>query len=504
MSDSAQHLHRVLTWKSGAFLALTTILGVFTTVGFMIGLVGAWAVIAIWATSMVIATAQAFLYAEMATMFPDTAGGVAAYAHEGLRRYTVFVGPIVSWGYWLGYSLVQAVIALIFGEVIQAQWFPKQTWGVDVFSVHVGLPHILGAAALISVYLLNIFGIKPAARVTSLGIIIFTVFVCVMVVLPFATGDFSAQRLTWHLDDPKLAIVLLYLSCWTTFAVEGPSLFAPEYRQPGVDTPKAIRACAVLMLAIFTIVPFVATGTIGDKAIGANPSGYAVQVMTKVWPGSSSLVIAILALGLWVTLIGTSAQAGRALLGISRSDLTIKQLSPLNKFGMPGRALTMDLTVNLAILFLVGSTVAIVAASNFGYILCCGLACFSYVLLRRDRPDWPRPFRLSKVWGAIAVLLGAADLIIAGFGVSHPSLAGYGGVKETVISLALLMVCVPLFLIRRLWQDRDGAFVWREHTPSVPSDSEHVADRYADLDALTLRSDAAVVAGYDEPSVQTT
>ena len=43
------------------------------------------------------------------------AGGVAAYAHEGCLRYTVFVGPIVCWGYWLGYSLVQAVIALIFG-----------------------------------------------------------------------------------------------------------------------------------------------------------------------------------------------------------------------------------------------------------------------------------------------------------------------------------------------------------------------------------------------------
>jgi amino acid transporter len=504
MSDTAQHLHRVLTWKSGAFLGLTTILGVFTTVGFMIGLVGAWAVIAIWASSMVIATMQAFLYAEMATMFPDTAGGVAAYAHEGFRRYTVFVGPIVCWGYWLGYSLVQAVIALIFGEVVQAQWFPTQTWGVDVFSVHIGLPHILGAAALVSVYLLNLFGIRPAARVTSLGIIIFTAFVSVMVVLPFVTGNFSGHLLAWHLTDPKLALVLLYLASWTTFAVEGPSLFAPEYRRPGTDTPKAIRACAMVMLAIFTIVPFVATGTVGDKAIGANPSGYAVDVMTKVWPGSSSLVIAVLALGLWVTLIGTSAQAARALLGISRSDLTIKQLSPLNRFGMPGRALTMDLTVNLLILFLVGNTVAIVAASNFGYILCCGLACWAYVLLRRDRPAWPRPFRLSKAWGAIAILLGTADLIIAGFGVSHPSLAGYGGAKETVISIALLMACVPLFLIRRLWQDRDGGFVWREHTPSVPSDREHVADQYADLDALALRPQAPVIVEYDQPSVQPT
>jgi amino acid transporter len=328
--------------------------------------------------------------------------------------------------------------------------------------------------------------------VTTIGMILFTVLVGVMVVLPFLTGDWSVHRVTWHLDDWKLGLVLLYLAGWTTYAVEGPSLFAPEYRSPGTDTPRAIRACALVMLAIFVIVPFAATGTIGDEAIAANPSGYGVDVMNKVWSGSGSLVIAVLAVGLWVTLIGTSAQAGRALLGISRSDLTIKQLSPLNKFGMPGRALTMDLTINLLILFFVGNTIAIVAASNFGYILCCGLACYAYVLLRRDRPDWPRPFRLSKSWKAVALVLGTIDLIIAGFGVTHPSLAGYGGAKEIAISLALIGVCIPLFLIRRLWQDRDHAFVWREATPSLPSDKQHLADQYADLDEFTSPGDTAV------------
>jgi amino acid transporter len=474
MTVPTHRLPRVLTWKSGAFLGLTTILGVFTTVGYMIGLVGAWSVIAVWAVSMAVATAQAFLYAEMATMFPNMAGGVAAYANEGLRRYTVFVGPIVSWGYWLGYSLVQAAVALIFGQVVQAQWFPTQTWGADVLGVHIGLPHLLGAAALVSVFLLNIFGIRPAARVTSWGVIVFTVFVAIMVVLPFIEGKWSGAGLTWRLDDPKLALVLLYLAGWTTYAVEGPSLFAPEYRSPGSDTPKAIRVCAMLMIGVFTIVPFVVSGTLGEKVIGDNPNGYAVDVMNVLWPGSSSLVVAVVAIGLWVTLVGTSAQAGRALLGISRSDLTVKQLSTLNSYGMPGRALGVDLVVNLLILFLVGNTVAIVAASNLGYFICCGLACWAYVLLRRDRPEWPRPYRLSRKWGVVAIALGIFDFVVAAVGITNPDLAGRGGLKETLIALVLLFVCVPLFLLRRLWQDRDQTFAWREETPVLPSGDEHV------------------------------
>ncbi len=480
MAEATQHLPRVLTWRAGAFLGLTTILGVFTTVGFMVGLVGAWAVIFIWSAAMLLGIGQAFLYAEMATMFPDTAGGVAAYAHEGWRKYTVFVGPLAMWGYWLGWTLVEAVIAFIFGSVVQAQWFPGQTWTVDIPGAEVGFAHVLGATALLAGFLLNVFGIKPAAWLTSVGVSLFAVVAAAMVVLPFVSGDWNGAQLTWRLDSPALGLVLLYLACWTTFAAEGPSLFACEYQDAATDTPKAIKACAFVMLAVFVLVPFASAGAVSEEDIGANPSGYAVDLMNRYWAGSSSLVIIILAVGLWVTLVATSAQSARALLGLSRSDATIKQFALLNRHGMPGRALAMDMSVNMFILFFVGNTVAIISASNFGYVLCCAFAAFAFVLLRRDRPDWPRPYKLSKVWVPIALLIGVFDLFLALYGVTHPGLAGYGGAKETVIALALLLVCMPLFLYRRLWQDRGTAFEWREATPVTPEDSSaDIADEFA-------------------------
>jgi amino acid transporter len=473
MTASEQGLKRVLSWRSGAFLGLTTILGVFTTIGFMIGLVGAWAVILIWAVCMALGTAQAFLYAEMATMFPATAGGAGAYANEGFRKYTVFVGPIAMWGYWLGWSLIEAASALVFGSIVQAQWFPDQTWGFDILGVHIGLAHWLGAAALVSVYLLNVFGIKPAVRITAIGVVVFTIVAAVMVLLPFLTGTWSATELTWRLDSPAVFIALVYLASWTCYGVEGPSLFAPEYRNPATDTPKAIQICALVMIAVFTLVPFATAGAVGEAAIGANPSGYAVDVMQKYWAGSSSLIVAVLAIGLWVTLLATSAQAARALLGLANSDVTVKQLEKLNRHAMPGRALAVDLILNLAILFLVGNTVAIIAASNFGYVLACAFAAFSYVLLRRDRPNWPRPYKLPRIAVPLAVVIGVIDLFLAIYGVTHPSLVNYGGVKESVIAVCLLLVCIPLFLYRRLWQDRDTRFQWRETVPPEPR-PEHV------------------------------
>lgn len=464
----AQQLHRVLGWRSGVFLTLTTILGVFTTVGYMIGLVGGWAVIAIWAVSMVVAIGQTVLYAELATMFPGTAGGVAAYTHEALRRYSVFVGPVVTWGYWLGYSLIQAVTALILGNVIQAEWFPRQTWQLPVLSAHVGLGNFIGAAALLATYLLNVFGIKIAARLTGVGVVIFSLLTVLMIVAPFVTGTWSPHLLTWDLHSWRLALVLLYLAGYTTYAVEGASLFTPEYRKPASDTPRALRVSGLVMLAVFVLVPLATTGAIGKNAIAANPSGYAVQVFVKYFHGGASLVVAVLVAGLVATLIGCSAEAGRALLGIAREDLTIRQLDRINRFGMPGRALTMDVAVNLAVLFLVGNTVAIIAASNFGYILCVALSCLAFVLLRRDRPAWPRPHRVRDIWVPAAIGLFIFNLVIAVVGIASPSLTGYGNGTDTVIALVLLFACIPLFLVRKLGQDRQWPFRWREETAATP------------------------------------
>jgi hypothetical protein len=53
-------------------------------------------------------------------------------------------------------------------------------------------------------------------------------------------------------------------------------------------------------------------------------------------------------------------------------------------------------------------------------------------------------------------------------GIASPALTGYGNGTDTVIALALLFVCIPLFLVRKLGQDRQWPFRWREETAATP------------------------------------
>jgi hypothetical protein len=98
-------------------------------------------------------------------------------------------------------------------------------------------------------------------------------------------------------------------------------------------------------------------------------------------------------------------------------------------------------------------------------------ALSGFVLLRRDRPLWPRPIKLGPAWVPIAGLLSAwcLCLTIIGFGWFQYAAGGYGGTKEKIIGVAVLAASLLLFLYRRIVQDHERPH-WRENTPSVPGE----------------------------------
>ena len=67
-----------------------------------------------------------WIYVEPAMMFPNQSGGISLYANEAWRKYTTFVGPIATFGYWIGWSVVLAIFGKIIGDLIVSRWFPPR------------------------------------------------------------------------------------------------------------------------------------------------------------------------------------------------------------------------------------------------------------------------------------------------------------------------------------------------------------------------------------------
>src|SRR5687767_12485421 len=142
--------------------------------------------------------------------------------------------------------------------------------------------------------------------------------------------------------------------------------------------------------------------------------------------GSLGLICLIASLVL--SMNTATADGGRALYGIARDDMTIKQLYSLNRFRVPGLAMTLDMVINILFVWFVGNIFGILAASNLGYVLAHFFALTAFILLRKDRPGWPRPIRLPNYWVPIAGVLAAICLVftVVGFGWFQVAAGGYG------------------------------------------------------------------------------
>ena len=67
--------------------------------------------------------------------------------------------------------------------------------------------------------------------------------------------------------------------------------------------------------------------------------------------GASDFMVVILIGAFLLTMNAATADGGRALYGIARDHMTIKQLYHLNHRGIPARAMTLDMIVNLGLIF---------------------------------------------------------------------------------------------------------------------------------------------------------
>jgi amino acid transporter len=168
-----------------------------------------------------------------------------------------------------------------------------------------------------------------------------------------------------------------------------------------------------------------------------------------------------------------TADGSRALYGISKDGLTIKQLGRLNRFNVPGNAMSLDMGINILFVLFIGNLFGILVASNIGYVLANAFAIAAFVLLRRDRPNWPRPIKLPSIWVPIATVLFGAFVLFSVVGIGWFQIAGggavYGGTKEKIIGFSVLAISLVLFLFRRVVQDGEKPH-WREETPTMPDE----------------------------------
>ncbi len=487
-----RQLLKTLRWYDGFVICLANPGFLLGALGNSVLDMGGWGAMLIWAITAAIVFPVTIIYSELAAMFPEKSGGLSIYANEGWRKYTTLVGPIATFGYWIGWSVVLAFLGLFVGNIAQSAWFPGQPFGTNAFGgkcpspctdyfstgpVHVGLQHLIAIGLIIGVWLFNFLGTRIAISFAYIAGLLLMIPLFCFTLLPFLNGDFHSANLTYKLNDPglawggwQLALVWIWLMIWST-APEAAATFAPEYKNTVPDTRKALLASAAFILLINTVVPLALTGGVGEKTVSA--FDYVGALNTLVGKGATDFFVVVMCASFVLSMNTATADGSRALYAISKDGLTVKQLGRLNRFSVPGNAMSLDMVINILFVLFVGNIFGILAASNVGYVLANAFAIGAFVLLRKDRPNWPRPIKLPSFWVPIAVLLCAAFVLfsVVGIGWFQTAAGGYGkGVEVKIIGFAVLAISLLLFVFRRIVQDGEAPH-WREETPTMPEEA---------------------------------
>jgi amino acid transporter len=474
---SATAFERTLSWRGGFWLAFVVPVSGLLAVGYEIGAIGAYGALAVWLGVGVIALLQNHIFAELAGMFPAKPGGISLYASETWGRYFAPIGGILGAGYWAAWSLSLAAVALVAGNLVQSEWFPHATDSVIFLGDHIGLASLVGGAVLLLVYLINIAGIKFVVDTNLVLGSCVLILACLCFIGPFLIGKIHAGSLTFHAGSGAWSVAAALLT-WSfvasnvAYATEIAATFTPEYRNPSSDAFRALRSSALLVLVIVGLSSTIFPAAIGERSIAANPAGFfAPLVSSIVGRTASSLVIAVVCGALVVTLGSITSDSGRALYGMSADGLMPTQLHKLNRANQPARAMTVDLLLNLAVLFFVSNIAGIVYASNFGYLLAVVFSLGGFVLLRKTRPDAHRPLRLGRGWVPVAGCLVLVNGAIIVMGLTHPGLIGYGGSTARIIGLSIIPVGLACYFFTKMVQHGvRGRALWRTGSSASSTD----------------------------------
>jgi amino acid transporter len=476
-----RQLLKAMTWWDGFVVALANPGFLIASLGGSIGALGTAGAFILWTISIILGSLQNNIHAELAAMFPSKSGGIALYAHEAWRKYLTVIGPLATFGYWIGWSVVLSINGFVAGSLIQAEWFSKTTWASHHLGFDFSLPILIGVGLIALVWVINVFGVRPAVWFGYVTGALLCIPCFVLMFLPYVTGTWHSENFTSLIGSGgglALVITWLYFMCWSSYGIEVVATFAPEFHDTERDTAKALRISAMFCTLVYALVPLGLGGVVNTKTVAAGSadlSFYVTAFDRIVGNTLSNVMIACIVGGLVLSMNTATMDGSRALFGISKDGMTIKQLGVLNHHHVPARAMTLDALLNIFLITYLAGVLEILAVSNVGYVFATCTALAGFVLLRRDRPRWPRPIRLPNYWVPIAAILCAINFVLligGGFIWSGGFLGitGYGyGWDKTRTGLIVLVAAIVLWAWRRLVQDKLPLHL-REEVPQTPEE----------------------------------
>jgi APA family basic amino acid/polyamine antiporter len=261
----------------------------------------------------------AFSYAEATTMFPE-AGGSSSFARHTFNEFVSFGA---GWALMLDYIITIAISAFFVPNYLATFWPILKTWPYN---------SIGGITVIVFLVIINIFGIKEAARlniVLAIADLSTQVLLAVVGLFVFLSPRLLITQIHFG-TAPTLHQFIYGISIGTVAytGIETISNMAEESSDPGRDVPKAVKYVLVAVLGVYFAISMVGLSAmpVHYNVLAVNPATKTVlPVAVQPAPGKEA------ATGPWVL---KSDPSKSVYVTVDAADLTISPASaPLKATG---------------------------------------------------------------------------------------------------------------------------------------------------------------------------
>ncbi|HWQ56841.1 MAG TPA: amino acid permease [Bryobacteraceae bacterium] len=433
-------------WGAAAIVVGTIIgSGIFLVPRTMIERVGTpEMVFAVWIFGGLLSMAGALTYAELSAAMPE-AGGEYAFLREAY-------GPVWSFIYgwtqmWVARSGSIATLATGFAYYA-ATFFP----GLDQVFYTVPLPIGPGGAPLqlrwgqpfamsliMGLALVNYFGVRIGGGVQ-------VVFTCIKVGL---IGFIIAAGLIWGASAQTPAapaaaaltfsgfFAALVAALWAYDGWNNVTMVAAEVREPQRNLPRALIWGTAAVMAIYLLANAAYFSVLSAGEV-AGSSRVAAEMMRKVsgnW-GASAVSVAAMT-SIFAALNGSILAGARVPYAMARDGLFFARLSRVHPhWGTPAPSIAA-LCGWAAVLVFSGGYDQLLTYVIFPSWILYGMTTAAVIVLRRKRPDMPRPYRTLGYPAVPVLFVLVACVLVLSTLVDSP--------RESLLGLVLIAAGLPFY-----------------------------------------------------------
>jgi len=394
----------------------------------------------VWVVGGILSFFGALAISELAAAYTQ-AGGIYVYLREAY-------GPLISFLFgWALFLVIESGTIATLAVGFSSKYLP---YFVNLSGLQTKVVAVVLIAILTAI---NISGVKKGAYLmnvlTSIKFI-GLIGICV-VVFAFAKGSTGNFLSSGNPAQPSGGLlgsfgVALVAALWAYKGWENSTYSAGEIRNPQKQLPLGlfIGTLAVILLYILANLAYL---YVFPAARMAESNRIAAEVMqAAVGPVGASVVALIILMSMTGTANGHILTSPRVLYAMAKDGLFFKSVARVHPRYLTPHVAIIMLASWAALLSLSGTFEQLYSYVIFGFWIFMGLTVAGVMVLRRKRPELPRPYR---TWGypvtPILFILSSVFLTINSLIQTF---------WNSFIGLALIAIGIPVYFV---WKSRGKA-----------------------------------------------